>query len=66
MKNSHGILRGMEWIMFHGLPNFALDLPQRDGSEGHFTPRGQADFPWDWLHEISVFFGLEAGHNYTL
>ena len=24
--------RGMEWIMFHGLPNFASSLPLRGGS----------------------------------
>jgi hypothetical protein len=33
---------------------------------GRFTPRGRAKPPRGRLHEISAFFGLEAGLNYTL
>jgi len=35
-------------------------------TQGRFTPRGHANSPWGRLHEISAFFGLEAGLNYTL
>jgi hypothetical protein len=35
-------------------------------SKGRFTPRGRANSPWGRLHEISAFFWLEAGLNYTL
>ena len=32
MKNVHGVLHGMQWIMFHGLVDFASSQPQRFGS----------------------------------
>jgi hypothetical protein len=35
-------------------------------TSGRFTPIGRANSPYGQLHEISAFFGLEAGLNYTL
>ena len=32
----------------------------------NITHRGRANSPWVRLHEISTFFGMEIGLNYTL
>jgi hypothetical protein len=32
MKNLPGVLHGMQWILIHGLPDFASSPPQRGGS----------------------------------
>ena len=35
IKNAHGVLEGVKWIMFHGLSCFVSSPPQRIGSKGH-------------------------------
>ena len=32
MKKLHGVLHTMQWIKFHGLPDFAQSLIQRGGT----------------------------------
>ena len=44
MKSLHGVLHGRLWIRVHGLPEFALGLPPKGGSNKKklvFFPVGQ-------------------------
>ena len=39
MQNLHGILHGMQWIIFHGLPDSTSCPPQRGGSNTKLRDR---------------------------